>query len=119
MIVVALVLLIACANIANMLFTRGVARTRVVAVRMALGASRQRVIFQLLTESIVLSFAGAATGIALAWKAGALLLNMAAPSPDPIPLNLTSDWLVLVQAPQPALQTQDDMGRGDAVGNCL
>jgi len=95
MAIVALVLLIACANIGNMLFARGVVRTREVAVRMALGASRRRIVFQLLTESLVLSIVGAAAGIALAWKASVLLLNMAAPGPDPVPLNLTPDLRVL------------------------
>ena len=95
MAIVALVLLIACANIGNMLFARGVGRTREVAVRMALGASRRRIVSQLLTESVVLSVVGAAAGIALAWRASVLLLNMAAPGPDPVPLNLTPDLRVL------------------------
>ena len=95
MAVVALVLLIACANIANLMLARTAARRKEIAVRMAIGAARMRLIRQMLTESILLACAGGAAGIAFAWWASQMLLWMVSSGARTVPLHVTPDARVL------------------------
>ncbi|HEX5070782.1 MAG TPA: ABC transporter permease [Vicinamibacterales bacterium] len=97
MAIVGLILLIACANVANLLMVRGMGRQREIAVRFALGATRRRVLIGLITQGLVLALLACGAGVALAWWAQQILVSLA-------PVSMTTvgviglDWRVVLFA---------------------
>ena len=95
---VGLVLLVCCANVAGLLLARATGRLKEVGIRVSLGASRGRIIRQMLTESVLLAALGGVAGAAIAVWAGRTLMALSLPLPVPVALDLTPDARVLTFA---------------------
>jgi putative ABC transport system permease protein len=98
LVLVGLVFLIACVNVASLMLVRASRRKQEIAIRLSLGASRGRLLQQLLAESLLLSLFGAGIGFALAQLAARLLASIRLPIPIPIHLQIEPDWRVVAYA---------------------
>jgi predicted permease len=90
-----LVLLVACANVANLLLAKGATRQTETSIRMALGAARSRLIRQLLVESVLLACAGGVLGIAVAYGGARMILALAFPDATQLPIQATPSFAIL------------------------
>ncbi len=110
-----LVLLIACANIANLMLARAAAREKEIAVRVAIGASRRRIVGQLLSESVLLAAVGGILGAAVASGLSRSLISFLATEGDGLLLDIAFDWRVFVFTAAVALITCVVFGLAPAI----
>ena len=113
--IAALVLLVACANIANLLLVRGMSRRAELSIRSALGAQRTRIVRQLLTESVLLSGVGGLLGLAVSYLGAHALLALAFPDQHNMPVNASPSALVIAFAIALSLVTGVLFGLAPAV----
>jgi len=110
-----LVLLIACANLANLMLARAGARERQITIRRALGASRWRMIRELLSESLLLALAGSVCGLFLAFAVSHMLVAFISTQQNQISLDLGMDWRVLAFTTALAVLTTVSFGLAPAI----